>query len=123
MKLSASALLTTFLDNEIFQSAVVIGTNALHQFSHCQERAFGFSWACVGDTPTSRAVAGGNALKAPCGSAGWRLLPGKLDRQPLSFAYLLIKLEASASPLTKGNKKSAVPPSHLDLGNGRMRLQ
>src|SRR5215471_11274453 len=63
MKLSASALLTTFLDNEIFQSAVVIGTNALHQFSHCQERAFGFSWACVGDTPTSRAVAGGNALK------------------------------------------------------------
>ena len=26
----SSALLTTFLDNEVFQSTVVIGTNALH---------------------------------------------------------------------------------------------
>jgi hypothetical protein len=37
-----SAYLTIFLDNGIFQSAVVIGTNALHEFSDCKG-AHGFS--------------------------------------------------------------------------------
>ena len=38
--------------------------------------------------------------------------PDKCDRQPLFFAYPLVKLEASASPRAKGNKKNAVTP-HL----------
>ena len=40
---------------------------------------------------------------------GWRLCPRKLDRQPFLFACALLAVcEASATPLERGNKKSAV---------------
>jgi hypothetical protein len=40
---------------------------------------------------------------------GWRLCPPKLDRQPLLFACALLAVcEAAATPLERGDKKSAV---------------
>jgi hypothetical protein len=47
----------------------------------------------------------------------------KHNRQPLFFAYRLVKLEASASPLTEGNKKAQSHHTRVALGNGRLRLQ
>jgi hypothetical protein len=45
----------------------------------------------------------------PREDAGLRLCPWKLDRQPSLFAYALLAVrEASAAPLERGNKKSAV---------------
>jgi len=42
---------------------------------------------------------------APCGRAGWRLRPRKLERQPLSFGLYSTAAREAPSPLTKGNKK------------------
>ena len=51
---------------------------------------------------------------APRGSAGWRLRPRKLERQPLFFIYaLLVALEASTAPLERDNKKKR-SPTHAD---------
>jgi hypothetical protein len=53
---------------------------------------------------------------APRGSAGWRLRPRKLERQPLSFGLYSTAAREAPFPLTKGNKKSAVTPHPCCLG-------
>ena len=60
---------------------------------------------------------------APRGSAGWRLRPRKLERQPLSFCLYSTAAREAPSPLTKGNKKAQSHHTPVALGNGRLRLQ
>jgi hypothetical protein len=48
----------------------------------------------------------------------------KVDRQPLSFCLsYAVTLEASVSPLARGNKKAHSGHAHADIGNDRLRLQ
>ena len=57
---------------------------------------------------------------APRGSAGWRLRPRKLERQPLSFCLYSTAAREAPSPLTKGNKKAPSHHTPVALGNGRL---
>jgi hypothetical protein len=61
---------------------------------------------------------------APRGSAGWRLRPRKLERQPLSFClYATAAREAPLSPHQRQQKKRSHTHTPVALGNGRLRLQ
>jgi hypothetical protein len=60
----------------------------------------------------------------PRGSAGWRLRPRKLDRQPFSVCLSSARArEVSASPRAKGNKKAHSHHIHVARSHGRLRLQ
>jgi hypothetical protein len=58
------------------------------------------SWMAPGAASTveDSTGPGWEAIRAaPCGDAGWRLCPEKLDRQPLFFAFPVpVALEADA---------------------------